>query len=83
MNAGLPLVVMPQAASTGSAGEPVCNAIVCPACGARYERPVRKAARDPGFTAGFSREIQLVAMDMLVHHLLAEHELAGPAQAGE
>jgi hypothetical protein len=48
--------------------------ITCPLCGAKYERPVRKGARDPDFVAGFEREIRMVALDMLVHHLLAEHE---------
>jgi hypothetical protein len=47
--------------------------ITCPRCGARYEHLVRKAARDPEFLAGFGREIALVAQDMLVHHLMAEH----------
>jgi hypothetical protein len=47
--------------------------VTCPKCGARYEHLVRKAARDPEFVAGFGREIALVAHDMLVHHLMAEH----------
>lgn len=48
--------------------------ITCPLCGARYQHLVRKGARDPDFVAGFEREIRMVALDMLVHHLLAEHE---------
>ncbi len=52
--------------------------ITCPLCGARYEHLVRKAARDREFIEGFGRQIAMVALDMLVHHLLAEHEvLAG------
>ena len=49
--------------------------ITCPRCGARYQHLVRKGRRDPAFLTEFEREIQLVALDMLVNHLLAEHEL--------
>ncbi len=47
--------------------------VTCPRCGARYEHLVRKGGRDPEFLTDFEREIQLVALDMLVHHLMAEH----------
>ncbi len=47
--------------------------VSCPRCGARYQHVVRKGARDPEFLTEFEREIQLVALDMLVHHLMAEH----------
>jgi hypothetical protein len=57
---------------TGERNGRVFYEITCPACGARYERTVRKAARDPEFTGEFGREIAMVALDMLVHHLLAE-----------
>ena len=50
--------------------------ITCPRCGAKYQHVVRKGGRDPGFLTEFEREIQLVALDMLVNHLLAEHELS-------
>jgi transcription elongation factor Elf1 len=50
--------------------------ITCPQCGARYQHVVRKGRRDPSFLTEFEREIQLVALDMLVNHLLAEHELS-------
>lgn len=58
---------------TTERGGSVLYEIRCPLCGACYERPVRKAARDPEFLAGFGREIAMVALDMLVHHLAAEH----------
>jgi hypothetical protein len=48
--------------------------VTCPRCGASYQHVVRKAARDPAFIEGFGREIRMVALDMLVHHLMAEHE---------
>jgi hypothetical protein len=51
--------------------------ITCPRCGARYEHVVRKGARDPGFLAEFEQEIQMVALDMLLHHLMAEHQQTG------
>ncbi|GEM_PF-706109 len=47
--------------------------VTCPLCGARYEHLIRKGSRDPGFRDEFSRQIQMVALDMLVHHLAAEH----------
>ncbi len=47
--------------------------VTCPHCGARYEHLVRKG-RDPGFLTEFEREIQMVALDMLLHHLMAEHQ---------
>ena len=48
--------------------------VTCPQCGARYEHVVRKGAQNPEFVAEFGPQIQMVALDMLVHHLLAEHE---------
>lgn len=51
--------------------------ITCPRCGERYQHIVRKGRRDPAFLTEFEREIQLVALDMLVSHVLAEHELPG------
>jgi hypothetical protein len=56
--------------------------VTCPRCGDRYRHLVRKGARDPGFTAEFDREIRLVALDMLVHHLAAEHEDSQQRQTG-
>jgi len=50
--------------------------ITSPQCGARYQHVVRKGRRDPAFLTEFEREIQLVALDMLVNHLLAEHEVS-------
>ena len=48
--------------------------VTCPLCGARYEHVVRKGAGDPEFVAEFGPQIRMVALDMLVHHLVAEHE---------
>ncbi len=57
--------------------------ITCPRCGARYRHAVRKGRRDPAFLTEFEREIQLVALDMLVNHLLAEHEQPAQQRTGE
>jgi transcription elongation factor Elf1 len=50
--------------------------VTCPRCGQRYQHLVRKGRRDPEFLTEFEREIRMVALDMLVSHLLAEHELS-------
>lgn len=47
--------------------------VTCPTCGAGYEHIVKPRSRDPGFVAEHQAEIRLVAFDMLVNHLLAEH----------
>ena len=47
--------------------------ISCPVCGSQYEHLVRNGSRDPAFLTEFGPQIQMVALDMLVHHLMAEH----------
>jgi hypothetical protein len=49
-------------------------ALTCPICGDGYEREIKPRGRDPGFVEEFSAQIRLVAFDMLVNHLLGEHE---------
>ena len=49
-------------------------AVTCPVCGDRYEHSLRKVRRDPAFLEEFGNEIRMVALDMLIHHLVAEHE---------
>jgi hypothetical protein len=48
--------------------------LTCPICGDGYEREIKPRGRDPGFVDEFSAQIRLVAMDMLVNHLMGEHE---------
>ncbi|MBI3688676.1 MAG: hypothetical protein HY241_15325 [Actinobacteria bacterium] len=48
----------------------------CPSCDAGYRKPIKKSGRDPDFLAEFDREVRMVALDMLVNHLLAEHQTA-------
>jgi hypothetical protein len=49
-------------------------ALTCPLCGDGYEREIKPRGRDPGFVDEFSTQIRLVALDMLVNHLMGEHE---------
>lgn len=49
-------------------------ALSCPVCGAGYEHEIKPRLRDPAFMEEFQGEIRLVAFDMLINHLLVEHE---------
>ena len=49
-------------------------ALTCPLCGDGYEHQIKPRGRDPRFVEEFSAQIRLVAFDMLVNHLLGEHE---------
>jgi hypothetical protein len=53
-------------------------ALDCPVCGAGYQHQIKPRGRDPAFVEEFATQIRLVAFDMLVNHLLAEHEEALP-----
>ena len=55
-------------------------AVECPVCYAGYEHQIKPRLRDPAFMEQFRREIRMVAFDMLVNHLLAEHD--GPIDEG-
>ncbi|MGE5288577.1 MAG: hypothetical protein ACM3ML_15540 [Micromonosporaceae bacterium] len=72
-----------DAVSTSERSGRAIYEITCPRCGARYEHAVRKGTRDPGFLTEFEREIKMVALDMLVHHLMAEHEQHEQQRTGE
>lgn len=50
----------------------------CPLCGANYDRRIKPRVADESFLAEFDREIRLVALDMLLCHLAAEHEPSDP-----
>lgn len=54
--------------------------VVCPLCEAAHEAQVKPRSHDREFLATFSREIRMVAFDMLLNHLEAEH---AEAPAGE
>ena len=64
----------PDAVRFEDRGEKWFYALDCPICGDGYERQIKPRGRDPGFVEEFSAQIRLVAFDMLVNHLLGEHE---------
>lgn len=49
-------------------------AIRCPRCDFTFEREVNPRGRDPRFLDTYRREVALVALDLLLHHFVAEHE---------
>lgn len=48
--------------------------ITCPVCHISYDQRIKPRSQDAGFLDEFQREIRLVAFDMLVNHLIAEHD---------
>ncbi|HEX9696149.1 MAG TPA: hypothetical protein VGB64_07535 [Actinomycetota bacterium] len=48
----------------------------CPVCDAPWMREIKPRLRDPRFIEKFEEEIKLVAFDMLLYHIQAEHLLA-------
>jgi hypothetical protein len=52
-------------------------ALTCPVCGEGYEHQIKPRGRDPDFVETFAAQIRLVAFDMLVSHLMGEHEEQG------
>jgi hypothetical protein len=52
----------------------------CPLCEQAHEARVKPRSHDPEFLTTWSREIRMVAFDMLLNHLEAEHDALG---AGE
>ena len=64
----------PEAIRVEDRGDKRFYSLDCPICGDGYEREIKPRGRDPGFVEEFSAQIRLVAFDMLVNHLLGEHE---------
>lgn len=56
--------------------------ITCPHCGDGYRHEIKPRGRDPGFVEEFTAQIRLVAFDMLVNHLLVEHDPEGASAPG-
>ncbi|HVL90207.1 MAG TPA: hypothetical protein VM841_08240 [Actinomycetota bacterium] len=50
--------------------------VLCPVCDAPWMREIKPRLRDPRFIEKFEEEIKLVAFDMLLYHIQAEHLLA-------
>ncbi|MHB8296634.1 MAG: hypothetical protein ACYDH5_18890 [Acidimicrobiales bacterium] len=55
-------------------GSRMIYAVKCPLCGEGYEHPIKPGSNDPSFLQEYQREIRLVGFDMLVNHMLGEHE---------
>ncbi len=56
--------------------------IDCPHCEQGHSERINPNLREPGLLEEYSHELRLVAFDMLINHLLAEHgetEVALPA----
>jgi DNA-directed RNA polymerase subunit RPC12/RpoP len=53
-------------------------AIECPHCGEAYSHLIKPRSNDPGFLEEYDAQIRLVALDMLVNHIIAEHEETTP-----
>lgn len=65
--------------ATEEAGDRLVYVVTCPQCGSQYRKPIKKGVADPGFADEFAAQIRLVAFDMLLNHLLAEHSTRSPA----
>ena len=57
--------------------------ITCPICGDGYRHEIKPRGREPGFVEEFKAQIRLVAFDMLVNHLLVEHDPEGAGAVPE
>lgn len=66
--------VHPDAVHFGQRAGRHYYAVECPVCHAGYEQQVKPRMADERFVDEFRREIRMVAFDMLVNHLLAEHD---------
>lgn len=65
----------PEAVATTEKLDKTFYEVTCPICGARYSHHVKKGSGHPEFIVEFGAEIRMVAFDMLVNHLMAEHTL--------
>jgi phage terminase large subunit GpA-like protein len=59
-------------------GDQTAYVVTCPRCGERYRKVMRKSGKVSGFVDEFDHPIRMVAFDMLINHLLAEHESTQP-----
>jgi hypothetical protein len=53
-------------------------AMACPICGSEYDQVIKPRLDDPTFVEEFQQEIRLVAFDMMLNHLVGEHEPPPP-----
>lgn len=64
----------PGEIGTEAAGERTVYVVTCPQCSAQHRQPIKKSAGNAEFLVEFEQQIRLVAFDMLINHVLAEHE---------
>ncbi len=66
----------PQAVETwtDSSSSKMRYRVSCPLCQAAHEASVKPRSHDDAFLTEFAHEIRLVAFDMLLNHVEAEHE---------
>ncbi|MDN5853283.1 MAG: hypothetical protein L0K86_10630 [Actinomycetia bacterium] len=60
--------------TTAAQGDRTLYVVTCPYCGAQHRQPIKKSAGDAEFLDEFAHQIRLVAFDMLLNHVLAEHD---------
>ena len=65
---------------TDSASGKMRYRVACPICDAAHEAGVKPRSHDTAFLEEFAHEIRLVAFDLLLNHLEAEHDAT---RAGE
>jgi hypothetical protein len=70
----------PAEVHTDEQGDRAVYVVTCPYCAEQYRHPIRKSAGSAEFLVEFDRQIRLVAFDMLINHVLAEHDLEPPAR---
>ncbi len=58
---------------TDSASGRMRYRVACPVCDAAHEASIKPRSHDRAFLQTFAHEIRLVAFDMLLNHLEAEH----------
>ena len=73
----------PDAIAFEERGERTFYQVTCPVCGDGYTHEIKPRGRDPEFVSEFRAQIRLVAFDMLVNHLLVEHDPSAEAPAGD
>jgi len=54
--------------------------LACPFCSQSLRKEINPRGRDPAFLEEFAREIRLVAFDLLLHHIEADHAVSVAGQ---
>jgi phage terminase large subunit GpA-like protein len=64
----------PESVTFRESGARRLYSVTCPHCGASYEQAIKPGSNSSGFLEEYALEVRLVAFDMLVNHLLVEHD---------